>query len=483
MGATTPKTDPTDKIISAIDNRFEEVSKVNKSLTSRLDEIEKKLEQPVQKGFNPEHLFHATSGPVGRDSAGYSIAKAAGFANGYISKENAKEEVAVSSKLKSLYKNNGYKFHNQAASFLVPYSTDHIPQDSSEGVELATELRQKQIGSVQGYDPLEAEWNIRKAFGNEHLERRRKAMGSISDTAGGVLVGFPTLGELIDLQRNMEVFARAGARDVTLPPNAMIDYPKLTGGATAYWVGESAAITASDETTGSLKLVGKKLAVLVKINNELFRYAGPSTEGMIRQDMAMVAALRADLAMLEGTGGTQIKGLITYPTSSSWTSGTDNMLSYSVTSNVIQPEDINKMIGKLPDPVQDLPLTFVMRNDLWGALSARRADAVTASDGKGPFVFNLTRGAGDEIAKRLAGNPVVTSSQISNSRGSSQTYVIAGAFQDWIVGRFGVMEFLATNTGDTAFTNDQTWLRAIQILDAGPRNSASFLFADLINVA
>jgi HK97 family phage major capsid protein len=352
--------DPTEKIISAIDNKFGEVNKVNKDLSSRLDEIEKKLNEPVTKGVNPAHLFHATSGPIGKDSAGYSIAKAAGFSNGYVARENAKEEIEASNKLKKLYKSHGYQSHYQANSFLVPYSTEHIPQDSSEGVELASELRQKQMGSVNGYDPEEADWAIRKAFGNAHLAQRRKALGTVSDTAAGVLIGYPTLGELIDLQRNMEVFARAGARDVTLPPNAMIDYPKLTGGATAYWVGEAATITESEETTGSLKLVGKKLGVLVKINNELFRYAGPSTEGMIRQDMAMVAALRADLAMLQGTGGTQIKGLITYPTSSSWTAGTDNMLAYTVTSNKLQPEDINKMVGVLPDAVQDLPLTFII---------------------------------------------------------------------------------------------------------------------------
>lgn len=475
---------PTEAIIEALDNKLGEFTKGNKELVNRIDEIEKKLNEPVTKGINPAHLFHATSGPIGKDSQGYSLFKAAGVAKGFISKDNAKEEVDASNKLKKLYKGLGYQAHFQDATFLVPYSTQHIPQVSSEGVELAEELRQKQMGSVGGYDPEEADWAIVKAFGRNHLDARRKAMGTVSDTAGGVLLGYPTLGELIDLQRNMEVFARAGARDVTLPPNAMIDYPKLTGGATAYWVGESAAVTASDETTGSLKLVGKKLGVLVKINNELFRYAGPSTEGMIRQDMAMQAALLADLAMLQGTGGTQIKGLTTYPTASSWTQGTDSMLAYTVTSNLLQPEDINKMVGVLPDAVQDLPLTFIMRNNMWGVISSRRADSVTAADGKGPFVFNLTRSAGESIPKQLNGSKVVTSSQVSNTRGSgSQTYVLAGAFQDWIIGRFGVMEFLATNTGDTAFTNDQTWLRAIQILDAGPRNSASFLLADAITIS
>lgn len=470
-----PAESPTDAILTKIDKMASDYKADNKTLTSRLDDMEKKAMAPqYPNGMDPSRLFHATSGPVGRDSAGYSLFKAAGVAKGYIAAEDAKEEIHASNQLKALYKGYGYQPHYQAASFLVPYSTDHIPQMEPAGQKLAGELRVKQMASVKGYDPDEAAWI------------RRKAMGTVTDTAGASLVGFPTLGELIDLQRNMEVFNRAGARDVTLPPNAMIDYPKLTGGSTAYWVGEGSGLTASDETTGTLKLIGKKLAVIVKVNNELFRYANPSSEGMIRNDMAMQAALKADLAMLEGTGGTQPKGLITYATASSWSQGTDALLTYSVTSNVIQPQDITKMIGLLPDQVQDLPLTFIMRNDLWGALSARRADAITAADQAGPFVFNLTRSAGEKIPKELAGQSVVTSSQVSNTRSTSKTYVLAGAFQDWIVGRFGVMEFLASNSGtgtNSPFENDQTWLRAIQILDAGARHPASFVFADNVNIA
>jgi len=466
-----------DAIVKKLDNIATAVSSVeksNKTLQSRLDAVEKSA-PAVYPGVNPQNLFYATTGPVGRDSAGYSIFKAVGFCNGFLPEEQCKEEAEVSRRLKKLYHEMGYQPHYQGKSFLVPYSTGDIPQFTPEGKTLANELHQKQMASVAKFDPSEAAWI------------RRKALGTTVDTSGAALLGYPTLGELIDLQRNMEVFSRAGASQVSLPANAMIDFPKLTGGATAYWVGEGAAITDSQETLGTLKLVGKKLAVLVKVNNELFRYAGAATEGMIRRDMAAQAALKADLAMLEGTGGTQIKGLTTYTqlaAGTPWTQGVDQLLAYTVTSNVIQPQDVNKMVGRLPDPVQDLPLSFIMRNDLWGALSSRRADAVTASDQAGPFVFNLTRGAGDEIPKRLNGSPVVTSSQVATNRGNgSQTYVLMGAMQDWLIGRFGVMEFLAQNTGDTPFTNDQTWLRAIQILDAGARHSASFVFADAITIS
>lgn len=47
----------------------------------------------------------------------------------------------------------------------------------------------------------------------------------------------------------------------------------------------------------------------------------------------------------------------------------------------------------------------------------------------------------------------------------------------------GVMEFLASGHGDTALANDQTFLRGIQHLDAGPRHQASFVLCDQLLVA
>ena len=47
----------------------------------------------------------------------------------------------------------------------------------------------------------------------------------------------------------------------------------------------------------------------------------------------------------------------------------------------------------------------------------------------------------------------------------------------------GVMEFLASGLGDTALQNDQTYLRGIQHIDAGPRHAASFVLCDQLVVA
>jgi HK97 family phage major capsid protein len=461
-----------DDVMNAVGN----IASKQSNLEKEIGEIKEKAAAPVfPSGFNPAHVFHATSGPVGRDSAGYSILKAAGLSMGILPAEQCKEEVAISNKLREIYVKKGYEPH-RANSIIVPHSSRDLPPDAQE---FGAEIRQKMAASAgNGPDPDEIAWMARKGY-------IQKTMGTTNDTLGGTLIGYATLGELVDLQRNREVFSRAGASQVTLPANARMAFPKQTGGCTAYWVGEGAAITASDAATGILDLVGKKLGVLVKLNNELIRYASPTSEAMIRNDIARQSALKADAAMIDGTGGTQIKGLLTYPSASSWTQGQDSLLTYSVTSNTLQPQDAVGMVGILPDEVQDQDdIKFVMRNDLWAKVAGRRADAVSGSDGKGPFVYNITRGIQERLQKQFGGYEVIGSSQTPYNRGgsSNQTCVFGGYFPDWIIARFGVMEFLASNTGDTALTNDQTWLRGIQILDAGPRHAASFVLADAITV-
>jgi len=412
----------------------------------------------------------ATSGPVGRDSAGYSVLKAAAFALGYLGPDQAKEELHVHQQLRELYQSYGFVPHCGHQSFLVPLATAHIPAFEPHGQKLQHEIRAKMIADAARFDPDEAAWISQK------VGLRTKALGTIQDTAGGSLVRFPVLGELIELQRNLEVFAAAGAQEVALPPNGRLQFPKLTGGSTAYWVGEASSITESQPTTGNLDLQAKKLGVLVKVNNELLRFASPSAEGLVRLDMARVAALKSDLAMLEGTGGTQIKGLLTYSDITTHTAST-----LGADGDTFQAQDVAKMHSKLPDAVTS-PSAWVMRKEMHAALMNRRADAVSAADSAGAFLFHPSRSAADAPPLELYGTKVVRSSQVSNTRtkgvGTALTYILLGYFPDWIVARLGVMEFLASGLGDTALVNDQTYLRGIQHIDAGPRHAASFVLCD-----
>jgi hypothetical protein len=99
---------------------------------------------------------------------------------------------------------------------------------------------------------------------------------------------------------------------------------------------------------------------------------------------------------------------------------------------------------------------------MWAAIKNLRADAITTGDAKGQFLFSQFRTVDEKMQERLIGYRVVPSSQVSKTRtggnetGGTATYLICGYFPDWIIARFGVMEFLASNLGDTPLQTDQT---------------------------
>jgi HK97 family phage major capsid protein len=84
-----------------------------------------------------------------------------------------------------------------------------------------------------------------------------------------------------------------------------LDVTSLATGASAYYVAENAAIPTSEQTFAQRALLRpKELAALVPVLNRLLRDAARSSDldAVIRDDLAEVLALRADLAFLQGTG-------------------------------------------------------------------------------------------------------------------------------------------------------------------------------------
>lgn len=435
-------------------------------------------------GKSPGKLFgsrgpHVSADLLAGGDESVSVVKAAGYLHDFLPAERVKAQLDLSDRLKAVY-GPYFPFANANKSMLVPTSAAYLPtefngQEIAGAKEIKKEVRERLKAGVAGFDPDEAADVVRKSGGMFN-----KALNTLTGTDGGSLVPPPALGDLIDLQTNLEVFSQAGASNVDLPPNGRVQYPKLTGGATAYWVGETQTITPGQPTTGVLNLEAKKLAVRVPLTNELMKFSSLAVEGIVRADMARQGALKADLAMLEGTGGTQIKGLTTYPTAAAWTQNTDKLLAHTVAANTFQPEDVEAMNAKLPDQVEGT--AWVMRPELWEKVYNRRADGVMPGDSKGLFVFNFPRDLGAAGPTQFNGKKVVKSRQVSGTRGTgAQTYILTGYFPDWIIARLGVFEFMVDPY--TQLAQYQTVIQAVQFIDAGPRHAASFVIADEVDIA
>lgn len=147
-------------------------------------------------------------------------------------------------------------------------------------------------------DKLNALAAAERTYGGSSPEFR--ALGASDFTAGGALVPDEFSSEIIPLMLAESVFRKAGA--VVLPLRGTLEIPKMTGGITGYWVGENAAITPSQGTFGSVKLIEKKLASVTPISNDLLRLGGPNVDRLIRDNIVTALANAEDTAFFKGAG-------------------------------------------------------------------------------------------------------------------------------------------------------------------------------------
>ena len=462
-------------VLDAIQN----IQETQNQFQSKLSEIETN-----SKSARNSSVLNAPSvrkGESSMSSRGYSFVKLFGLLRGELAPENARVEWDMAQNLQKLYVDRlGFnKAHTNTV--MAPFGSDYIAEiPGEEG--FAKEVREVVNAGITGFDREEVRALRAKQWGVS------KALSWIDESQGGALVAPPVQGELIELLRNNEVFMAAGARTIAMPPNGRITFPRQTNAGTAYWVGESTGVTDSTPATGDVLLQAKKLGILCKVPNELFRFSSVSVEMFLREDISRVLALRLDKSLLEATGSSnEPKGLINYAGISKHTAST-----VGNNGNTIEPEDVAKMIGIVEEQNAQFK-SFVMRPLMYAAIANRRADAVTAGDKKGPFVFNMFRemNANIDVSRSTPGNlyghPVFKSTQISGTRskGSSSnlSYILGGDFSDYLIAMSGAIEFQISTQGDTPFTTDQTWYRGIMYCDGAPRHEASFVLCDQLNVA
>lgn len=470
--ATVPLS-PAQQVLAQI----QELKEQNKRFETQLSELKSTTQTP-SRGQGP----YVRSGEDPFTSRGFSFMKFFAALAGRIGTEDAKVEMEICDKLKRNEAALGSKKHWSNSAF-IPFSSQYLAQQHGDE-SFAREIGEVVRAGVQGYDREE----VRKY--RERYWGREKALSWVDETQGAALVAPPMMGELVELLRNNEVFMQAGARSLAMPPNGRIVWPRQTGASTAYWVGTDAAgatdrvLTASNPTTGDITLQAKKLGILVKIPNELFRFSSVSIEQFIREDMARVLALKLDKTFLDNAGsGTTPKGLINYSGITTHTAAV-----VGANGNTLQPEDVAQLIGKVEEQ-NAMFRAFIMRPLMYTALSSRRADAVAAGDGKGQFLFNVWRELQQNYIDptrlqvgNLNGYPVFKSTQIDNTRSKGSatnlSYILGGDFTDFLIAMSGSMEFMLSTQGDTPFTQDETWFRGLLLADGAPRHEASFVLCD-----
>ena len=280
----------------------------------------------------------------------------------------------------------------------------------------------------------------------EGAEAERRAMGTTIGTAGGYLIPDPIASNVLDLARNASVIVRGGATTIPMA-NQNLTVVRVLTDPTAAFRGEGVAITESDGTFGAINLHAHSLAALVRVNNELLDDA-PMFAATLDQQLASALALKLDYAALYGTGAGQPLGL----------RGTDGVNELSMGTNGLAMPDYDDVLDLIQniEEANGAAITAVMAP----RTRTKLAKLVTGISGD---LGKLTPPAEWSALRRLVSNQVsITETQGSSTAAST---MFLGDFSQMAVAIRQDITIEATRAADTAFSKNQTLVRAIMRAD------------------
>lgn len=180
-----------------------------------------------------------------------------------------------------------------------------------------------------------------------------KALSEGVNTAGGFLVPTEMMNSIIDLREEFGVF-RQWSQLVPMSSDTL-NWPRRTGGLTAYFTPENTVGTESNATWDNVSLVAKKLMVLTRISTELAEDAVVSVADLMTREIAYAFAVKEDACGFNGDGTSTyggIRGITTLLIDGSHDAGKVAATSGHDLFSEIDATDITKLMGTLPQYAQ-----------------------------------------------------------------------------------------------------------------------------------
>lgn len=321
-------------------------------------------------------------------------------------------------------------------------------------------------GNVQ-----QAAFFAKKAWNDDLGGIISKALEAGDFTAGGALIPPQLANEVIEFLRAKTIVRAAGARVVPMP-RGTISFRAQTGTTSASYVGESADISKTQPTVGSVTMTAKKLAAIVPISNDLLLYdADVTADAFVRDDLVQSISRREDLAFIRGDGLADTpKGLRYWALSSNinaWAS------TWTATTNV--ESDLMGMITRLELANVD------MSRVVWFMNPRTKNYLRTLRNANGFLVFPTV----NDATPSVYGKPIFTTTNIPNNlgTGANETELYLVGMDSVLIGEAGLGGGLMIDVSPDAsyidgslvssFSRDETVIRAITRHDLGVRHRES----------
>ena len=291
-----------------------------------------------------------------------------------------------------------------------------------------------------------------------------KALQESDFESGGALIPEQMAAEFIALLRE-ESTVLALNPNIAPMPGGNLTLRKATAGATAYWVGESEVITASQQSTGQVTLTSHTIAVLVPVTNKLLRHSdavGFDSDALILDDMMGATIEEVDTTLLRSPGSNaRPKGLLYHVAAS-------NKFAITHAAAAATLEEITADLATVQRLVEEAKIR--VRRPGWIFAPRTKWHLYTIRDGNGNYAFK------DEIGRgELFGSPFKSTSLVPRNLGgtSDESEVYFADFARLIIGREGGMR---TDTFDggaysvsgsvvSGISQDETVMRLMMEID------------------
>ncbi len=294
-----------------------------------------------------------------------------------------------------------------------------------------------------------------------------KALEASVASSGGFLIDDALSADVIEFLRPQVVVRALGATSIPMP-SGNLRLPKLTGGATGSYVGETVDIQSTQQTTGQVVMNFKKLAALVPVSNDLLRFSSVQTDQVIRTDTIRAIAQAEDLAFIRSPG-TQYspKGLYWWAPAANVIPATAGQTLANVIANLG-----SLIVALLNANVRMINPGWIFAPRIWNFLA-------TVQNTNGFYVFR------DEmLTGKLWGMPFKVTTQIPiNIAGgaNNNTEVYLADFADAVIGESTTMTidtsseaaYFESGTLVSSFTRDVTLIRVIEEHDFAMRHDPS----------
>jgi HK97 family phage major capsid protein len=189
---------------------------------------------------------------------------------------------------RKLYTNGGNGGNIARSGFTIP--EDMTRCNLAEDHDLSSREIASRLHDIQ---------QMQVALGRATLSR---ALTATNFSAGGALVGVELLtGSIIDLLRNNVIMTGLGCTEIGGIVGD-IAIPRVSGGATVYWLPEGGAVTESDQTFQQIYFTPHRMGADTAYTKQLLAQASLSVEAFVRDDIAKQMAVEEDRVGFNGLG-------------------------------------------------------------------------------------------------------------------------------------------------------------------------------------